>query len=142
MAGFLGLHVDVKRIFADNMQKPGLRKYGCVRINEGDKITPEEKAALKQENRKTYGLSEEYIKYLNELHVPKQSKIKIYDISKIVNSRKSMGISEKIELLLNIKRALLGRLEQIRNLADGETIKDFGYMEPDEFEDWFRHKRA
>ena len=74
--------------------------------------------------------------------MPKQSKIKIYDISKIVNSRKSMGISEKIELLLNIKRALLGRLEQIRNLGEGETIKDFGYMEPDEFEDWFRHKRT
>ena len=50
-----------------------------------------------------------------------------------------MGISEKIELLLNIKRALLGRLDQIRNLADGETIKDFGYMEPDEFEENFRH---
>ena len=113
-----------------------------MRINEGDKITPEEKKALKEVNRKLYGLSEEYLKYLNELQVPKQSKIKIYDISRIVNSRKSMGISEKIELLLNIKRALSGRLDQIRNLADGETIKDFGYMEPDEFEDWFRHKRA
>jgi hypothetical protein len=43
MAGFLGLHIDIDRVFIDNMKKKGLRKYGTVLINEGDKVTPERK---------------------------------------------------------------------------------------------------
>ena len=46
LAGMLGLHVDIDSIFAANMAKKGLRKYGTVLINEGDKLTKEQKVVL------------------------------------------------------------------------------------------------
>ena len=64
LGGFLGLHIDIDRLFKDNMAKKGVRKYGTVLINQGDKLTPEEKIRLKNENNAIYGLSDEYIAYL------------------------------------------------------------------------------
>ena len=57
LAGFLGLHVDIDRVFADNMKKTGFRKYGCVLVNQGDKLTPERKIEMKAENQEKYGLT-------------------------------------------------------------------------------------
>jgi hypothetical protein len=42
----MGLHLDIDRVFHDNMSKKGLRKSEGVLINEGDKLKPEEKAVL------------------------------------------------------------------------------------------------
>jgi hypothetical protein len=50
MAGFLGLHVDLDLVAKENMQKAGMRKYGTVLVNDGDKKTKEEKGILKKEN--------------------------------------------------------------------------------------------
>jgi hypothetical protein len=35
----MGLHLDINRIHGDNKDKPGLRKYVGVLINEADKMT-------------------------------------------------------------------------------------------------------
>ena len=70
LAGFLGLHVDVDQVFQDNMRKKGLRKSEGVLINQGDKLRPEEKNKLTEENQENYGLSEEYLEYLT---LPKAS---------------------------------------------------------------------
>ena len=48
-----------------------------------------------------YGLPDDYVK--NVLKLPPASKVKIYDIDKIINSRKKMGTSEKIDYLLDLK---------------------------------------
>ena len=58
---------------------------------------------MKDINQEKYGLSEEYIKYLK---LPLASDIKVYDINKILNSRKKLSTSEKIEHLLKIKNNL------------------------------------
>ena len=33
------------------MARKGMRKYGCVLVNEGDKLTPDQKAILKKEKK-------------------------------------------------------------------------------------------
>ena len=38
LAGFMGLHLDLERVYQDNKNRPGLRKMGFL-INEGDKLT-------------------------------------------------------------------------------------------------------
>ena len=48
MSGFLGLHVDIEKVGKDNANKPGLRKYGCVLINQGDKLTKEKEKLCKE----------------------------------------------------------------------------------------------
>lgn len=131
MAGFLGLHVDIDKVFVDNMKKQGLRKYGTVLINEGDKLTPDKKEELKILNRQRYGLSDEYLKYL---YLPKSSNVKVYEIEKILNARKKLSTGEKIERLMDIRRALEKKLNV---LSKGKRIRDFDYLKPREFEERF-----
>ena len=47
---FLGLHVDIDRVYRDNQPKIGKRKYGML-VNEGDKLTKELKLEMKEANR-------------------------------------------------------------------------------------------
>lgn len=78
-------------------------------VNAGDKVTKEEKVKLKAEMQTKYGLDEYYVKHV--LRLPPAQKVKIYDIDKIVNSRKKLSISEKIDHLLDLKGTLKLRLE-------------------------------
>ena len=52
------------------MAKKGLRKAEGVLINQGDKLKPEEKEELLEQNQAKYGLSQEYLNYLK---LPKSS---------------------------------------------------------------------
>lgn len=70
----------------------------------------------------------EYVE--NVLKLPPSSKVKIYDIDKIVNSRKKMSTGEKIDHLLDLKQTLIHRLEILntgRKLVGFhiETYKDW-----------------
>jgi hypothetical protein len=67
---------------------------------------------LQKENEKKYGLTKEYLAYLKR-KLPKESDIKVYDINKILNSRKKLSTSEKIEHLVQIKNNLEEKLELI-----------------------------
>ena len=49
MGGFIGLHVDIDRVYEDNSKIQGdhiVRKYGVVLINQGDKLKAKEKKDL------------------------------------------------------------------------------------------------
>ena len=83
MAGFLGLHLDVNRIGADNKKKSGHRKCGFL-VNDGDKLTAEDKERLKKINQEKYGLSEEFVK---NLKMPPATAVQIYNVEKIINSK-------------------------------------------------------
>ena len=72
-------------------------------INDGDKMTKERKQELKCINQEKFGLSKEYIAYLK---LPKSCNVKVYDIAKILNARRKLSTSEKIQHLLDIKNAL------------------------------------
>lgn len=107
----MGLHVDIDSISEDNRVKKGARKQGFL-VNAGDKVTKEEKVILKAEMQVKYGLDEYYVKHV--LRLPPAQKVKIYDIDKIVNSRKKLSISEKIDHLLDLKGTLKLRLNLLR----------------------------
>jgi plasmid maintenance system antidote protein VapI len=87
-------------------------------------MTPEEKVKLKAENKEKYGLTPEYIDYLQ---LPKACNVKVYQIDKIINGKKKLTTAEKIEHLIDIKQSLHKKLEVIRN---GGTIKEFDYLSP------------
>ena len=113
------MHVDIDRIAKDNAAKTGTRKYGTVLTNQGDKMTPEEREEKKKRNQEEYGLTQEYIDFLK---LPKSSDVKVYDIRKVMESRKRMSVVEQIELIENINQALLKKLKIIER---GQKIKDF-----------------
>jgi hypothetical protein len=41
LSGFLGLKVDIDRVYQDNLKKEGFRKFNTILINTGDKLTRE-----------------------------------------------------------------------------------------------------
>jgi hypothetical protein len=49
LSGFMGLHVDIEKVKADNNRVVGLRKQGFL-VNAGDKLTKEQKLQKCQEN--------------------------------------------------------------------------------------------
>ena len=87
-------------------------------------MTPEDKIRLKEENRLKYGLTREYIDYLK---LPKACNVKVYQIDKIINGKKKLTTAEKIEHLIDIKKALHKKLDIIKN---GGVIKEFDYLSP------------
>ena len=44
----MGLHVDIDAVYEDNKKRSGARKQGFL-VNDGDKLTKEEKIKLKEE---------------------------------------------------------------------------------------------
>ena len=120
----MGLHVDLDLISKDNAAKAGHRKYGCVLINDGDKITKARKAELLKINQEKYGLTQEYIDYLK---LPDASNVKVYNIDKILNSRRKLSTSEKIQHLEDLRNALVKKLNILNS---GGIIKDYDYLSP------------
>lgn len=66
------------------------------------------------------------------MKLPKASDIKVYDINKIINSRKKLSTSEKIEHLLQIKKNLENKLDYI---SKGIKIEEFNYKSPKAWEE-------
>lgn len=131
LAGFMGLHVDIDAVSADNAKKEGVRKYGTVLINMGDKLTKEKKEELKIINKKKFGLPQEYI---DTLILPKPESIRVYEIYKILNSRTTLSSSEKIVHL----NAILKNLERKLSIIDrGGTVKAYSYVR---YADWKAQK--
>ena len=73
LAEFMGLHVDTRKVFADNQLKQGpeIQRKNNFIINTGDNMTAEEREVRIKTNKKKYGLKPEYIKILK---LPKSSK--------------------------------------------------------------------
>jgi hypothetical protein len=78
--------------------------------------------------KEKYGLDPFYVEHV--LKLPPSSKVKIYDIDKIVNSRKKLSTSEKIEHLLDLKATLIKRLGI---LDKGLKLKGFHI---EKYQDW------
>ena len=72
LAEFMGLHVDTRKVFADNQLKQGpeIQRKNNFIINTGDNMTAEESEVRIKTNKKKYGLKPEYIKILK---LPKSS---------------------------------------------------------------------
>lgn len=48
-SGFMGLHIDIDQVAEDNREKQGKRKNGYL-VNEGDRLTKEQKKELQEKN--------------------------------------------------------------------------------------------
>ena len=57
LVGFIGLHIDIKAVRADNDKKDGKRKKGLL-VNSVEKLTRAQVDALKVVNQMRYGLSD------------------------------------------------------------------------------------
>ena len=111
LAEFMGLSVDIDRIELDNRKKQGIRKCGFL-VNQGGKLTPEEKKNLIEINRERYGLSE--IEVANIKLPAAKYLVEIYQIEKITNSKSKMSVVEKMNHLIKLQEALLNKLDNIR----------------------------
>lgn len=79
------------------------------------------------ENHQKYGLPQSYI---DSLELPKAQDIKVFDISKVLNPRKKLSTSEKIQYLEKIREVLVKKLAVIKQ---GRKVEDFDYKTPKEF---------
>lgn len=77
-------------------------------VNEGDKLTAELKKQKQIEAQAQYGLSSEE---LANIKLPPTLQVKVYNIDKIVNTRSKISTIEKIDLLLDLERALMKKLK-------------------------------
>eukprot|EP00347_Sterkiella_histriomuscorum_P017240 403350146 len=111
LAEFMGLHVDIDKIALDNRRKNGIRKMGFL-VNQGGKLTPEEKAHYQEINRQKYGLSPEEVETIK---LPPPCSVEIYDINKIINPKSKLTTIEKINHCIKLQDALLEKLENIKN---------------------------
>lgn len=107
LAEFMGLKVDIDAVYEMNKKRTGKRKNGCL-VNEGDKLTQEIKRELIKLNQDKYGLPQAYI---DQLKLPNSNKVKVYDMAKIINSKKAIGIAERIDLLVKVKKNLEKKLK-------------------------------
>ena len=111
LAEYLGLHVDIKRIQADNKSKPGVRKHGLL-VNDGDKLTREDLEQKRQLNEEKYGLSDEQIKMIR---LPAPTAVCFYSVKKLMNPKNELSTIERIEKLLDLERALAAKLVRIQD---------------------------
>lgn len=86
----MGLHIDIDRVKRDNDAKQGVRKSGFL-VNQGDKLTKQKKAELKEINHVKYGLPDAYVE---SLVLPKAGDIRVYEVAKIINAKRKLSISE------------------------------------------------
>ena len=71
LGDFMGLHIDIQRVFIDNLKKQGVvRKNNCI-INTGDNPNKKERAIKISKNREKYGISMEVTK---QIKLPKKKK--------------------------------------------------------------------
>ena len=108
----MGLNVDILRINEDNKKKHGVRKFGFL-VNQGGKLTREEKLKLIEQNRIKYGLSEEEVLNI-KLPAPCHL-VQLHDCNKIMNPRTRLTVIEKINHMIKLYDALLSKLEMLKS---------------------------
>ncbi|TNV77439.1 hypothetical protein FGO68_gene16130 [Halteria grandinella] len=111
LAEFMGLHVDIDQIAADNRKRQGIRKFGFL-VNQLGKLTPEQKKQLIAENRIKYGLSEEVVANI-KLPAPCHL-LQVHSAEKILNPRLKLTTIEKINHFIKLKEALESKLDMLR----------------------------
>ena len=114
LAAYMGLHVNIRQVFEDNMKKPGLRKYNCL-VNEGDKLTAEMKRRLIAENERLYGLEPEEVEAIELPSADPQALAKILTLEQIVQNKSRFSTMEVLKLFQNLEEALQEKLVYLEN---------------------------
>jgi hypothetical protein len=128
LGDFMGLHVDIQKIFIDNSRKQGVvRKNNCI-INTGDNPNKIERARKISENQAKYGISEDLIK---SIKLPKRRKSLFKDIILLdeIETNKFSTV-EKIEHLKKLHRLVSYKLH-IMDLFGTNYFNNFTLQGPD-----------
>lgn len=114
LAPYMGLHLDIKQVFEDNMKKEGLRKYNCL-VNEGDKLTAEQKVKLISENETKYGLEPAEVEAIELPSADPQALAKILTYEQIKSNKSQFSTMELLKLYQNLEEALEEKLIYLEN---------------------------
>ena len=130
----MGLHIDIDAVNERNkMNITGKRKQGFL-VNDGDKLTPDEKHKLQRQMQREFGLDKRYVEKV--LILPPPQNIKIDGLEKILNSRKKLSLSEKLDHLHTLQRILKERLEMVNN---GKVLLPYKVQT---YKDWCRENQV
>ena len=103
----MGLHLNVDLIRKDNAKKEGVRKYINVLINQGDKLTSEEKKELKLKNKALYGLPRDFYQ---SVELPLAAELKVFRVDECLNHKKDISLVQRIRMLTDIEEHLVSKL--------------------------------
>ena len=121
MAEFLGLHLDIDAIAKKNKADGKAHRKAGLIVNQGDKLTTEEKKTKQAANQILYGLTPEQVK---EIKLPAPTAVQIFSVSKIVHAKVRLTTIEKIEHLLELEKALLEKSLKIREMKAKAKAKE------------------
>jgi hypothetical protein len=98
---FIGLRLDLQKVFRDNMKKKGVKRKNNSIINFGDNQTREERNRLIEENRRNYGLSEQAIQ---EIKLPRYKFGSLFPLEAIESDM--LSTLEKLEQLAVLRQEI------------------------------------
>lgn len=105
LGDFMGLHIDIQRVFVDNSRKQDvLRKNKCI-VNTGNNPNPEERKLKIEENKAKYGVSMDVVK---SIKLPKRNKSKFKEVIMLDEI-----VSEKFSTIEKLNH--LGKLKELVN---------------------------
>lgn len=121
LGDYMGLHLDIERIFIDNSRRQGVvRKNNCI-INTGDNPNKVERAKKIDENNRKYGISGEMIRAIK---LPKRKK----------------SLFKEIVLLDEIETNKFSTVEKIEHLKKLHRLVNYKLNIMDRFgQDYFDH---
>lgn len=136
LGDFKGLHVDIERVFMDNMRfKDVKRKNNCI-INMGDNPKKEESLENIEKNRARYGLSTEYIQ---SIKLPRSNKSLFKNVIMLeeIESPGKFTTIESIHHMEELRKAVDFKLEYLSKRGEQEykpTFKNKGAMVSEQIE--------
>ncbi|CAD8067022.1 unnamed protein product [Paramecium sonneborni] len=119
---FMGLQVDLKKVYLHNMQKKNVFRKNNSIINTGDNMTQEERKKRIAENKKNFGISPADIALIKlpRYHVNSQTSFLSHD--EIMEG--NFTTVEKINNLCALKKDILRKLKKIENGEIEETFDE------------------
>ena len=114
---FMGLHVEIERVFIDNSLKTDATRKNNTIVNTGDNPTKAERARKIAENQQKYGLSQDEWRHIK---LPKRSNSEHKNVVMLeeIDSNKFSTI-EKIHHVIQLQRLVEYKIELIKKLGQG-----------------------
>ena len=116
LAEFMGLHVNLEKIFLDNKKKVNVLRKNNYIINTGDNLTTEKKNKLLQENKDKYEYPSSYYKNLKIPRLLSNSIGRHLTIKQVMDAKNNLTIQEKIEELTNLVNCMNKKIEIIEQI--------------------------
>lgn len=120
LGDYMGLHIDIEKVFSKNISKEKvLRKSNCI-VNTGDNPTRKQREEKIEQNRKEYGLSEAEVR---NIKLPKNKYAKFKELMSLPEIEKcKVTTIEKINLLSDLKKAVDYKIDYITKYGNDKFL--------------------